>query len=179
MKHLILSILLFALPLFTSVTGTDQKKEPGVTPKINQQGPSLHDRIYFFQHRLLPGWTFNSDGAFYKDLMSGSVTRVKAAATEMVSHEFAEGISVKTVGESNGVLITFPKPDNVPDCYFVFIRQVDNKFMYITYEKTMNIADEGFAGAVCGWSSEGKHSNYGFQKYTDPDSFVSDALEIK
>jgi hypothetical protein len=111
--------------------------------------------------------------------MSGNVTRVKAAATEMISPEFAEGISVKPMSESNGVLITFPKPDNMPECYFVLIRQVDKKFMYITYEKTMDISNEGLIGAVCGWSSEGTHNNYGFQKYTDPDSFVSDALKIQ
>jgi hypothetical protein len=26
--------------------------------------------------------------------------------------------------------------------------------MYITYEKTMDISNEGLIGAVCGWSSE-------------------------
>jgi hypothetical protein len=178
MKKIILCILLLSLPLFTSVTSTEQKKEPGVIPKTDQ-GPSLKDRIYFFQHRLLPGWTFNSDGAFYKDLMSGNISRIKAAATETVSSKFAEGISIKPMNDSNGVLIIFPKPDNMPECYFVFIRQIDNKYLYITYEKTMDIANEGLIGAVCGWSSEGRHSNYGFQKYTDPESFITDALQIK
>ncbi|GEM_PF-2781511 len=117
MKKIISCILLLSLPLFTSVTSTEQKNEPDAISKTDQ-GPSLKDRIYFFQHRLLPGWTFNSDGAFYKDLMSGNEIRVKAAATEMVSPEFAEGISIKPINESKGVLITFPKPDNMPDCYF-------------------------------------------------------------
>jgi hypothetical protein len=179
MKHLILSILLLSLPLFTAVTSTEQKTEPSVNSKIDQQEPSLNDRIYYFQHRLLPGWTFKSNGAFFKDIMSGDSSKIKAAASKIISPEYAEKISVKPIRESNGVLITFPEPENVPDCYFVLIRQVDNKYMYITYEKTMNIADEGFAGAVCGWSSEGTHSNYGFQKYTDPESFISDALKVK
>jgi hypothetical protein len=38
MKHLILSILLFSLPLFASVTGTDQNKEPTVNPKLTSRG---------------------------------------------------------------------------------------------------------------------------------------------
>jgi len=31
--------------------------------------PTTHDKIYFFQHTLLPKWTHNSNGRFFDEFM--------------------------------------------------------------------------------------------------------------
>lgn len=40
-----------------------------------QSEPTEHDRIYHFQHGILPNWTHGSEGKFYEDLLNGKYNR--------------------------------------------------------------------------------------------------------
>lgn len=156
-----------------------QKSETNENKNIEQKEPPLKDRKYFYQHKLLPKWTFETNGAFYKDLMKGNLARLKSVAEEIISPEFANNISTKIIKKYNGVLLTFKEPSFMGDCFFIFIREIDNKYLYVTYEKTRDIANEGFIGVVGNWTSDGSHHSHGPRKYNDSDSFISDAIQVK
>jgi len=138
--------------------------------------PTMKDRIYFFQHRLIPQWTHQSDGVFFNDLNSGKSEKVIEAATKIVSPAFAAAISIKRYPDENGVLIKFAAPLEVPQCYFIFIYKdkSSNKFSLYAYEKTHDLLKEGHKGVVGQWSAEGGYSNLGARAYEDPESFVSE-----
>jgi hypothetical protein len=80
-----------------------------------------NQKIYLLQHRLIPEWTHRSNGAFFDDLSSGRHQRLLDLAAEVVSPEFAGGISIQTYPEADGLLITFPAPVEPPQCYFIYI----------------------------------------------------------
>jgi hypothetical protein len=136
--------------------------------------PSLHDRIYFFEHRLLPRWTHGTNGAFFDELMTDRTEKLIAAATETVGEEFARGITIRKFPERKAVFLSFPKPKAPPGCFFVYIAWAENGFQYYTYEKTFDIAQVGNKGVVGVWSADGKHGNEGPRKYEDADSFLTE-----
>ncbi len=177
MKHLLFALIILLSVSACTTTDTSSTK-PVNTPASKQAEPPLEQRIYYYQHRLIPKWTFGSDGAFFRDIMNGSIGQLKAAAADLISSEYADNISIKPLSEHNGILITFQEPSSVPHCYFIFIRKIDDKFMFLTYEKTRDISNEGYIGVVGGWSPDGVHSNYGPRKYSDADSFIADAVGI-
>lgn len=135
-------------------------------------------RIYYLQHRLIPNWVFKTSGAFYADLRSGSLDRLRAAASEIVSPEYAAGIKVTPYPDLNGVLIEYPTPQAVPHCYYTFIHAVpkgEPGYAVYTYEKTVNFPGaEPMVGVVGRWSADGAHGNLGPRKYQDVASFVAD-----
>ena len=53
-------LMLVSLPVFSM--GAEEKPAE----------PSLRDRIYHFEHRLLPRWTHGTQGAFFSDLSKGT-----------------------------------------------------------------------------------------------------------
>lgn len=177
MKHLLLVIILFSIS--ACVTTNNSATMPVKNPDSKQTEPSLNQRIYYFQHKLLPKWTFETNGAFFKDIMAGNIEKLKTTAAKLISTEYADSIAVKSISKYNGTLIVFQKPSSMADCYFVFIREVDSNFIYVTYEKTMDFTNEGFIGVVGSWATDGSHHNHGPRKYNDPDSFILDAVQIK
>lgn len=179
MRYLLIIIFLISLLIFVAEKKTREKSESNENQKIEQKELSLNDRIYFYQHKLLPKWTFESNGAFYKDIKKRNLVKLKSAAEEIISSEYANNITAKTIAEHNGVLITFPKPSFYGECFFVFIREVDNRFLYVTYEKTRDIANKGFIGVVSNWTPDGNHRNHGPRNYSNPDNFLFDAIQIK
>ena len=136
--------------------------------------PTTHQKIYFLQHKLIPMWTYQTNGAFFRDLSGGDSRKLLEVAAKLVSPEFSAGISVKPYPELNAVLISFPAPGQPPECYFIYIHgdPASNSFALFTYEMTRDLFNQGHKGVVGSWSTEGSHGNLGFRAYEDSESFV-------
>jgi hypothetical protein len=113
-----------------------------------QSEPSRHDKIYHFQHRVLPRWTHLTEGKFYNDLRNGNYDILLAAASKIVGEEFSKKIIIRRYNDSNGVLLIFPAPVEPPECYFIFITKVKNEYRIFTYEKTLDLFGSGNKGVV-------------------------------
>ena len=170
MKNYI-KIMLIPVILFVTVSfNTDGTLAAG--------GPTMHDRIYHFQHRMLPEWAHNSEGKFFKDLIDGHLDILLTAASNVVGEAFSKNISIQISNDGNGVLLIFPEPAEPPECYFVFITKVKEGYRFFTYEKTHDLLGSGNKGVVGEWLPDGKHLNYGPRKYEDAENFVNDLKEF-
>lgn len=170
----LLSLCLFACtstpPPPSSVNNT---APDNVTGSAENEDVPKSDGIYYFQHQLLPKWTFNSEGEFFSDLHSGEIQFLEAVATDIVSSDYARELSVNVV-DSHTVLITFPEPKTFPHCYYALVIQRESGYEYITYEKTMTLGDDAVVGVVGGWSAQGTHQNLGARTYSSAQDFVYD-----
>jgi len=165
------SVLVASFLASLATVGTcfaEPEKQPGE--------PSLHQKIYLFQHRLIPQWTHRSNGAFFEDLSNGKHQRLLDVATELVSPNFSNGISIKPYLEKGGVLISFPAPTEPPECYFIYISKgvPNGAFSLFTYEKSRDIFSQGNKGVVGSWAAGGEHGNLGPRNYEDAESFVKE-----
>jgi hypothetical protein len=147
-------------------------------PATSEEQP-MHQRIYFLQHRLLPKWTYQSEGMFFDDLMQNRTQKLMAAASDIVGEAFAREISFRSFPEAKGVLITFSPPKEIPECFFVYIAKKGDGFKFYTYEKTLDLGKSGDKGVIGEWKADGAHGNLGPRKYDDPDSFVRELQESK
>lgn len=160
--------------ILTACSATQQNT---TAPKETSQEIPDSKKVYVFQHRLLPDWTFSSDGSFFNDLQQGDLTELKMAATKLVSEDFAKAIKTEVFGSQDAVLITFPQPKNMADCYYILIVKNQNEFAFYTYEKTMSFGEnDPVIGVVGTWSSEGRHGNLGPRNYSAASDFVKDVL---
>jgi len=150
----------------TATTASDGKSLP------------LEERIYFFEHRLLPKLTYESDGKFLAELISGDTAVLAGAAAEIVSPLYAKGISMQVLDPPGAVLLTFSNPNRAPDCYYIFIARSGDGHLFFTYEKMMDLSGDNFIGMVGAWTPSGAHANFGPRKYTDASSFLSDITAI-
>jgi len=157
----------FLLAAALALSGGARADEP------TKEEPSDGRKIYAFQHRLLPRWTHGSKGAFYRDLRAGKKERLIEAAEEFVGKEFAQGIVVRALPDAPQVLIEFPKPDRMPNCYFALVIEKESGFRYVTLELTAP-GDERVKTFVGEWTAEGAHLNFGPRDYTDSDSFLKE-----
>ncbi len=171
----ILCMIIAFLSLFIFMPGGLHAGEKAKSDKE----PTRHDKVYHFQHRLLPKWTHNSNGEFFNDLMNDQHETIINTAKKVVGEEFSKKISLRKYVASNGVLILFPTPKETNECYFIFIARVGNKFIFYTYEKALDLFGSGIKGAVCEWSADKEHRNYGFRKYVDAASFVADIQKME
>lgn len=166
------SILLVLL--LTSCTTTQQETQ--AKKETNQELPDSKN-VYFFQHQLLPEWTFTSNGNFFSDLIQGELTTLKSAATKIISKDYAERIKTEVVNNQSAVLITFPQPRGMTDCYYILIVKKNDDFAFYTYEKTMSFGqNDPVRGVVGMWSKEGSHGNLGPRTYTLASDFIQDVL---
>lgn len=164
--------LCLTLILLLAFSGALVAATPG-TETVPQE-PTTHQKIYSFQHRILPKWTHQTNGAFYNDLREGLPAQLVEAATEIAGQDFAKQMAVTNVATPEGVLVTFSQPLDAPLCFFVFIMKTEQGFRYLTLEKSMDIAEDGTKSALCEWAKEGRHMNYGSRNYTDSKSFLAD-----
>ncbi|MGQ8364806.1 hypothetical protein [Glaciecola sp. 1036] len=183
-----LYILILAIALVACSSTENDSSSPAqdnnVSQNLTSQTPESavdnvpeSERVYFFQHRILPEWTFTTEGLFFEDLIRGEFSKLKQAATDIVSKDFAENLDVLQIPTKDAVLITFPEPRGLTNCFFVIIQRTNNSFSYYTYEKTMSFGDDDhFKGVVGTWSSEGSHGNLGPRTYTSPANFIEDVL---
>jgi len=137
-------------------------------------------KIYQFQHKVLPSLTFGSGSQFYENLAKGNMSQIRKSATTFVSAGYANGITTKVISGKNAVLIIFPKPKSVPNCYFALIIKRTSGYAFYTYEKTMKFgSNDNVVGMVGGWLESGTHINMGPRTYMDSTSFVRDVLGNK
>ena len=141
----------------------------------------LKERVYFYQHKLLPHRTHKSDGKFFKDLLNGNYSNLLGSAKRIVSPEYANGISVKKLDQDQGVhgiLLVFPEPKEYAEIYYAFVGRYDSNNFYLTFEKTNDKHNTGAVGVVGAWlSNNGRYSD-GPRTYEDFTSFVKDAIRI-
>ncbi|MFI5335901.1 MAG: hypothetical protein ACHQ5A_03910 [Opitutales bacterium] len=138
-------------------------------------------RHYYFEHQLLPRWTHGSKGAFYADLVQGRTERLIEAATEIVGREFAAALKVRPLTAPEGVLLVFPRPDEVPECFAAAVLRDGDGFRYFTLEKGEDIMKDGTKAFLCEWrKQEGKpfHANLGPRHYDDAEKFVEELRQI-
>ena len=141
--------------------------------------PSHHDRIYYFQHRLLPDWVHNSNGQFFSDLESGIHSKILDAAKEIVDVEFSEALRIESIPEKKAHLITFQTPIETPECFFILIKKEDKGFAFYTLEKSFDLFGKGYQSVVGMWTPEGVHLNLGERKYITLDEFLDEILSKK
>ena len=103
------------------------------------------------------------------------MSQLRAAAEEIVTPEYAQGINASVVEDGNAVVLVFPDPKEPPDCFFVLIRKTGDEMSYLTYEKTLSLyGAESFVGVVGAWMPGGIHGNQGGRTYSDVESFLED-----
>ena len=133
--------------------------------KAASEAPSIHQKIYYFEHRLLPHWTYDSQGAFFDDLMNDRIDHFIATATKVVGEEFSKKITIRKYPKSNGLLMTFGTPGKLT--FGVTVKKVEGGFKFFTYEKTVDFFGKGDKGVVGTWSKDNEHGNLGARKYED------------
>ncbi len=166
------------LPLLLLLTLSDARAS-GVAPADKE--PSTAQKIQYLQHRLIPGWAHQTDGAFFRDLSAGELTQLRAIATDLVSADYAKQIEVTAVPQQQGLLLTFPQPNVPPQCFFIFIQQRENNtYAVYTYEKAFSVTglESGRVGVVGSWPADGGHANHGTRAYQDAESFLKDIATL-
>jgi hypothetical protein len=105
------------------------------------------------------------------------LSRLKQAATDVISNDYANAITSEVLKGSNSVLIKFPKPKAMANCFYVLIHKSEDGFKFYTYEKAMSFGiDDTVVGVVGSWSPEGSHGNLGGRTYVKAAEFVADVL---
>jgi hypothetical protein len=170
--------LLIALSLIGSLSFLPHFALADAPANPGQKEPTAQERVYHFEHKLLPAWVHKSEGAFYADLAQGDTKRLTEAATEIIGKDFADGIKIRKIEKPDGVLITFPKPKEAPECFFAAVLKDGSEYHYVTLELGENILDDGAKTFLCEWSSEGSHLDFGPRKYDDEAHFLSE-LEVR
>ena len=157
-----------------------------VTSSVEQQStvpkqPSRNDKMYFFEHKLLPKWLYQSDGVFFEDAKLGVVSRLFSAAHEVVDADFADQLKAKALENSDAILFIFEQPKRVGHCYYAIAQKIGDTYIYTTYEKTLRLndteADEKIVGVVGRWAADGKRLNFGGRTYDTAEAFASDILD--
>ncbi|HZP59492.1 MAG TPA: hypothetical protein VFB27_04135 [Opitutaceae bacterium] len=139
--------------------------------------PTAHDRIYTFEHGILPGWVHKSNGAFYDDLAQGQTGQLVKAGAQVVGDDFAAGIKVRKIDDPAGFLITFPQPKDMTECYFAAVLKNGEQYRYVTLELTEDLLNDGTKTCLCEWSPEGDHLNFGPRKFADEANFIAELKE--
>ena len=177
MKQCLQSIFLFCLVgCATDRMMPTDNHEHEMAQAASESEVPFSQKIYYFQHQLIGEWVFDSDGAFFFDLINGNVARFLDAATQMLDSEYAEGIAIRPLVDHQAVLLIFPTPEAAPNCYFALIKKEGEQYQYYTYEKTLNLWQEPYYGVVGSWDAEGNHENHGPRHYQTEQAFLDDML---
>jgi hypothetical protein len=166
--------LLIALSLIGGMALLPRPAWADASAKPNLKEPTESDRVYYFEHKLLPAWVHKSEGAFYSDLGQGDTKRLTDAATEIIGKDFADGIKIRKIDKPDGVLITFPKPKEPPECFFAAVLKDGSQYHYMTLELDEDIMGNGTKAFLCEWASDGGHLDYGPRKFADEAHFLSE-----
>lgn len=169
--YIFILVLILSACASTENEQNKPQQENGVTTTPETQS------VYFFQHRILPDWTFNSEGLFYDDLVNGDLAELRRAAADIVSEDYSSKVASQALPDKNAVLITFPEPKGLTHCYFVLIVKRESHYAFYTYEKTMQFGEEDQVKGVVGtWTRDGSHGNLGPRMYTSAEKFIEDVL---
>ncbi|MDE3083875.1 MAG: hypothetical protein KGJ37_01480 [Verrucomicrobiota bacterium] len=167
-------MFLLWLPLIGSMTFLLLPASAQEPAGSNSKEPTAQQRVYYFEHRILPAWVHKSDGAFFSDLEQGDTKRLTEVAAELVGKDFAGEIKVRRIDAPTGILIVFPKPKKMPECFFAAVLKDGQHYRYVTLELTDDLFGDGTKSCLCEWSSGGDHLNFGPRKFTDEASFLSE-----
>lgn len=150
------------------------------TPRVASSDTGTPSRaIYALHHRTLPTFTFQSNGAFFADMMAGRDDVLRQAVTDLVGADYAKALIFTPHASGRGLLISFPEPQGMTECYHVAVwKQADGKFRYFTLEKTLDFGGHGMKTAFCEWTEDGAHVNGGFRTYTDLARFQAEIEAI-
>lgn len=172
-RWLLLPVLVLAsLPILAADPVAPAPPAPPAAAEAAAE-PTPHQKLYYFEHRLLPKWAHRTQGAFYDDLQAGRVDRLQEAAREIVGPEFAAALAVEVVEAPAGVLVTFAAPAERGDCYFAFIAKVGEGYRFFTYEKAMSITGQDIEACIAEWGEDGGHRNFGFRDDTARGTFLT------
>jgi len=171
-----MKIYILIIAIFLSACNSTPKQEVSSLSAKTEEVPTSK-KVYFFQHNILPEWTFTTDGGFYADLLQGDLSHLRMAATEVISNDYANGISSEVLKDETSILIKFPKPKAMANCFYILIQKSKEGYNFYTYEKTMKFSDDDpVVGVVGRWSPEGSHANLGGRTYVKASDFVADVL---
>ncbi|HXA80740.1 MAG TPA: hypothetical protein VNV14_05660 [Opitutaceae bacterium] len=167
--------LLIALSLIGSLSFLPHFALADAPANPPQKEPTESDRVYYFEHKLLPNWVHKSEGAFYSDLAQGNTKQLTDAATEIIGKDFSDGIKIRKIDKTDGILITFPKPKEPPQCFFAAVLKDGSEYHYVTLELGEDITGDGSSKAfLCEWANNGDHLDFGPRKYNDEAHFLSE-----
>ena len=166
------NVMILFISLFFSLNSPSRAAEDTVSLK----DPSLHRKIYYFEHRLLP--ELIPTKSFCNTLMTETPDSIIRMAAAVVGEEFSRNISIRKYSEHQGILLSFPKPVEPLECFFIYIVKNEDGCRYITYEKTRELPGSDAVGAICEWK-ERIHIFTGTRKYDDAESFVNELQKPK
>lgn len=146
---------------------------PAATPLNNER----EQKIYAFEHRVLPRLTHGTKGAFYDDVSTRLPPPLVELAAEVVDARFAEALGVTPSQTPPGALITFETPGTMTHCYFAFLAKSEGKHRYFTLEQTIDLSGSGAKTMFCEWAPDGRHLNHGPRAYTDAKSFLAELAQ--
>ncbi len=167
-------LLLPLLALASLAARADDSKAPA--PAAAE--PTAHQKLYYFEHRLMPKWTHQSGGAFYNDLRAGQAEKLREVAEELGGADFAKQLTIESVAAPEGVLLGFAAPTDVTDCFFTFVAKVGERYRYLTFEKTEDILGDGLVACIGEWTAEGSHRNFGFSKAKSREAFLKAVADL-
>lgn len=79
------------------------------------------------------------------------------------------------IGDRQAVIVAMPPPREPTECYFVAIfRDTDGSIAYYTLERSVLVPT-----VLCGWTSDGAHSNYGASPEPTVEAFVQAIAEAR
>jgi hypothetical protein len=165
---------LIALSLIGSVAFSPRLALAEAPASPSQPEPTAHQRIYYFEHKILPAWVHKSEGAFYSDLGHGETQQLTDTATRVIGKDFANGIKIRKIDKPDGFLIAFPKPKEAPECFFAAVLKDGSEYHYVTLELGEDIVGDGAKTFLCEWASDGRHLDYGPRKFDDEAHFLSE-----
>lgn len=167
------TIAMTLLPIFYLTAAVHSADEAAT-----QNEPSRHDRIYHFQHRVLPKWAHGTKGEFYRDLLNENYDRLSAAASDIVGKDFSNEIKVQRVANPDGILLLFSTPVKPLECYFVFITKGKAGYRFFTYEKAEDLFGSGDKGVIGEWVDDGRHINLGPRSFEDEEQFIGEIVAL-
>ena len=148
-------------------------------PEKKENSKSRHDKIYYFQHKVLPAILFASDSVFFADLTNGNY-KIINFAKDIVDEDFAKAMDIQPASNIDAYTITFQEPAQVPECYYALIIKDGTGYSYYTLERGIDMFETGeIPRVLCEWTKDEIHRNYGPREYDDLESFVNDIISMR
>lgn len=168
----------------TSPKPTVSTKQPAITESAPVEVPAAPAAdtaaadTYALQHRVFPNLLFKTEGKFFASLHSGEFERLRDIIAENYGEAYSKAMRMKAVSLPDIVFVTFPEPARVPLCYHAAFVKKGDTFLYLTLEKAEDLLSTGVKSALCGWTADGSHVNYGPRYYTAVNEFEDDVRSL-
>ena len=137
-----------------------------------------HDKVYYFQHTVLPAILFASDGAFFTDLKNGDY-KIINFAKDVIDDDFSKAMDIQPVRNMDAYTITFQEPKEHPECYYALIIKDGDDYLYYTLERGVDLSGAGAPRVLCQWEQDERHIKHGVRDCEDLESFVQAVAYIQ